>query len=469
MPEAPKKKSTDDIVAPGKAPTPPGVRNRLPRRDITIALSATRKKAEAEESSADSTPPKQPPKAIGTRPPFVAEDEAPRRSAMAFAGAMVLLALILGGAAWFTRGVSVEVTPRERVAVYDGTFTAYPSGTELANNMSPLFYEEVPIAKRAEELVPATESKQVSERAAGTIVIFNNYSSASQRLVTNTRFETPDGLIYRINKPVVVPGLRSEGGETVPGSIEVQVFADEPGDRYNIGLTDFTIPGFKGGDRYDKFFARSKTPMEGGFVGERLMPDEAAVAAARERLRLQLEGDLAAAIDTERPGHSLYLGSGSTTFESLPLSDAEGGVLVTERGTMPALYVDESAFAAKVAAVALQDYDGFPVSFIDPSAFTIKISQAEPEEVAEGDEVRPAPLVIMLAGEVGFVWYFDAKTLAEDLAGQRSADMQSIMHEKHPGIENAEAAFLPFCLRCTFPKDGTEIEIINVSSSEQSG
>ena len=82
--------------------------------------------------------------------------------------------------------------------------------------------------------------KEIERRASGKIIVFNNYSTNSQRLIARTRFETLEGKIYRIRDAVVVPGISDKDGRKTPGSIEVTVFADEPGEEYNIGYTDFT-------------------------------------------------------------------------------------------------------------------------------------------------------------------------------------------------------------------------------------
>ena len=71
----------------------------------------------------------------------------------------------------------------------------------------------------------ATGKEEVSLKASGRIVIYNNYNTAKQRLVRNTRFETPPGFIYRINKSIDVPGQTTEAGRTIPGSIEVTIHA----------------------------------------------------------------------------------------------------------------------------------------------------------------------------------------------------------------------------------------------------
>ena len=107
-------------------------------------------------------------------------------------------------------------------------------------------------------------SESAGQKARGKIVIYNEYSSASQSLVASTRFETGDGKIFRLVEGVVVPGTTNVAGEANPGAIEVEVIADMPGEQYNVGPTSFTIPGFRGGDKYAKIYAKSSEPMLGG-------------------------------------------------------------------------------------------------------------------------------------------------------------------------------------------------------------
>ena len=111
-------------------------------------------------------------------------------------------------------------------------------------------------------------------------------SSDPQRLITRTRFQSPEGLIYRIAESAVVPGKTTKNGVDTPGSIEVTVFADEAGDKYNIKKTDFTIPGFKSdASRFKNIYARSSTDMTGGFVGKMktILPADKATAIAKAR------------------------------------------------------------------------------------------------------------------------------------------------------------------------------------------
>lgn len=92
-----------------------------------------------------------------------------------------------------------------------------------------------------------------------------------QILVATTRFETSDGKIVCLDSRVVVPGATTKDGQLQPSSIDVNVTADQPGPDYNIpACTDpckFTIPGFKGTDKFEGFYGISKNPMTGGNLG----------------------------------------------------------------------------------------------------------------------------------------------------------------------------------------------------------
>ena len=155
----------------------------------------------------------------------------------------------------------MTITPKQNKTLVDAQFVA-----ALDAGVGELTYEIMTIEKTDSKKIVAAGREEIEEKASGKIVIFNDFNTSSQRLIKNTRFETPEGLIYRINRSIVVPGQKTEDGEKVPGSIEVTVYADEAGDKFNISLTDFTVPGFKGSPRFEKFYARSKTPMAGGFI-----------------------------------------------------------------------------------------------------------------------------------------------------------------------------------------------------------
>ncbi|KKP95022.1 MAG: hypothetical protein UR99_C0033G0001 [Candidatus Moranbacteria bacterium GW2011_GWD2_36_12] len=109
-----------------------------------------------------------------------------------------------------------------------------------------------------------SSGSMIGKKSHGTVVIYNEYDSSPQTLVATTRLETEDGKIFRLVKNVIVPGTMNVSGEIKPGAVSADVIADQAGADFNIDQTKFTIPGFKDGPKYDKFYAKSSEPMSGG-------------------------------------------------------------------------------------------------------------------------------------------------------------------------------------------------------------
>src|SRR3989344_31633 len=105
------------------------------------------------------------------------------------------------------------------------------------------------------------EGNSLPVKTGGFIHIYNAYSPASQKLVAQTRFETKDGKIFRIQNPVIVPGAKMSGAKMTPSSIKVKVVSDTAGEEYQIGPSYFTIPGFKESQKYAGFYAESAESM----------------------------------------------------------------------------------------------------------------------------------------------------------------------------------------------------------------
>ena len=149
------------------------------------------------------------------------------------------------------------------------------------------------ITKTVTKTLPATSEQQVEKQASGKIKIINSHKETPQELVKNTRFQTPNGLIYRIRDSIVVPGYTMNGSSVVPGTLEVEVFADSAGEEYNTSNAKFTIPGFSGKEQFEKIVAESVGNISGGYIGiQKVVSDEAKEQAEKElqeELKKQVE------------------------------------------------------------------------------------------------------------------------------------------------------------------------------------
>jgi hypothetical protein len=109
-------------------------------------------------------------------------------------------------------------------------------------------------------------------------------------LVTQTRFQTNEGIVFRIADDVVVPAADSKG----PGKIEAYVVADQVdstgsivGARGNIGPSRFFLPGLKG-DNQNKVYAESTVEMKGGVTDYMTFVTQQDLDAAKSRIKDEL-------------------------------------------------------------------------------------------------------------------------------------------------------------------------------------
>ncbi|HUD04345.1 MAG TPA: hypothetical protein VMR73_02515, partial [Candidatus Paceibacterota bacterium] len=214
---------------------------------------------------------------------------------------------------------TVTITPATQTAAVNASLAAEQGTTTT----SAIDFEPITLTQKETVTVTGTGTKQVDTKATGTIIIFNSYSTATQKLVANTRFETAAGLIYRIDKSVVVPGETTKAGVTTPGSITATVTADQSGANYNIPLSDFTIPGFAGEPEFKGFFARSQTVMSGGFSGTVAIISDTDRANAQSTLKSDLKSKLAQSVaQSVAKGYVLYPTGYQIVTQDLPDTSA---------------------------------------------------------------------------------------------------------------------------------------------------
>lgn len=107
------------------------------------------------------------------------------------------------------------------------------------------------------------------KKSYGIIRVYNNYSTIPQPLIATTRFISAEGKLFRTPKRIVIPGASyDKKGKLIPGFIDIEVIADEPGPEYNIGSTTFSIPGFSGTKKYYSFYGKSFESTTGGEIKE---------------------------------------------------------------------------------------------------------------------------------------------------------------------------------------------------------
>ncbi|MCC2630768.1 MAG: seg, partial [Candidatus Paceibacter sp.] len=291
-------------------------------------------------------------------------------------------------------------------------------------------------------------------KASGVIRVYNDFSSAPQKLIANTRFETPGGLIFRISQPITIPG---KSGDT-PGSIDVAITADAIGPEYNVGYSDFTIPGFKGDAKYAKIYARSKTEVTGGFNGNRKKVDEAQVASSREKIRQELEASLIRQMQQNIPENFIFpKGAYFIEYQTLPNTSIDNGIELKERATFHGIMFKREdlahSIATKVNGASSSDMTQNDLANTDSLAFLAKAVVS-----ASSTPIWDSPtLPFTLQGTTTLISAIDTEKLKDELAGKPRKSLSAIL-ASYPGIANAEVIMRPFWEQ-SFPVDKAEITI----------
>ncbi|MFA6023659.1 MAG: hypothetical protein WC777_00350 [Candidatus Gracilibacteria bacterium] len=139
-----------------------------------------------------------------------------------------------------------------------------------------------------------------SSNASGNLTILNT-SSIERPLVKETRFQTEDGIVFRLQAEVIVPAASSAG----PGSLVAFVVADPldangvaVGERGNIPASKFFLPGLKEDSR-DEVYAESYDAMTGGQTVSRVQITENDLIAAQAQIEKDLNEKAVAALRKE--------------------------------------------------------------------------------------------------------------------------------------------------------------------------
>ncbi len=342
-------------------------------------------------------------------------------------------------------GATFLYLPKSQTLSFDNeTFSATKTGE------GGLLYSVVKLSGDKGKSVSVSGEQEVSRKASGVIVIYND-TTLTQVLIENTRFESTAGKVYRIQKAVSIP--KKVG--TQPGSLEVSVYADVAGDSYNSAPTDFTVPGLKGGSRYTTIYARSKTPITGGFIGKESIVNEIDMEKIRTELKSVLREELLAKAQAEVPSDFILFPSLSTvTIEDLPqtASGNNASVIVNLRGNLYGIMFKKTELTKELShnkailqageIVELNSFEGLKLSF----------SGETPTDLLTLLKIN-----FKVNGTALMQWRTDEVALRSDLLGRKEGEITTIL-KNYPTIASVDIILRPLW-KGSFPKEVEKISI----------
>ncbi|HEY4518146.1 MAG TPA: hypothetical protein VJG48_00800 [Candidatus Paceibacterota bacterium] len=392
--------------------------------------------------------------------PGLAGDESRKRLtwiiAISVGGLLVggfILATILGRAV-------VTITPRTEAALVDSTFRVYP-----ARETEGPHYDVVKVSDTESTNAPASGTKTIEKKATGTIILYNASSRQAVRIISNTRFQSPDGKIYRSHSVSNVPGYKVIDGKTVPGSVEVSVTADTAGSQYNIGPSDFKLPGLAGSPMADSVYGKSVTSMSGGFLGDVNIVSDADLAKARATLEGTMTEKLLAKIKAEVKDDKMFFNNYSTDLVFNEYGDTASSTgqkanvddsktqAVSLTGTAYAIVFDKRELSTYISRRVLSGAGDADLLIGNWDVLTAELNKSTDLGNAED-------LSLHLAGNAEFIWQVNEEALKKDLVGIKKSDYTKVFLN-YPSVNKAEVSISPFW-SSSFPKNVARIIIKQV-------
>lgn len=339
-----------------------------------------------------------------------------------------------------------EVMQQERVTVHAGI-----EQIDMEQKAIPalLISEE----KSLKRLFSATGTSTEQGRAKGVIRVMNGFSIFQQKLKIQTRFLSQDGKLFRSIDAVVVPAGHMEDGKMVEGFLDVEVVAAESGEEYNIGPSNFSLPGLFGNPAYTTITGKSSEPMTGGSKTQISVVTEADLNAARDGLVAELRKEVREALENKVPAGMVLLEEAVDLQVVQAFSPIKAGASL-----------DSFNFSAKVqgTATVFSKTDAESIA----KAVLSNLSQ-EGEKIAEQSvqigyenvEMNMSAHSLSFDMKASSLFYkeIDPVELKARLGGVKKEEA-SLSLSQNPNLQKAEVFLFPFWL-ISLPQDPNAIEI----------
>jgi len=220
---------------------------------------------------------------------------------------VTILIIIFVSSSFYFSQATIEIFPKTETISDKINLLIDENAKEISLDSKTIPGEFLNIQNVISQEFASTGKDKEEGKAKGKIRVFNNYSTSSIPFRAGTRFMSASGKIFISPKRIVVPGKKVVNGKWMPGTLDVNVEAIEPGEDYNIEPTTFSIPGLSGTVLYTSFYAKSFDKMTGGFKEEVSQVTKEDIEKAKELLTKKLKEEEKKTLLEKAKSDSLYL------------------------------------------------------------------------------------------------------------------------------------------------------------------
>lgn len=357
--------------------------------------------------------------------------------------------------------LALEIQPYLEPLSFEETFEVRveAESIDLAEKIIPgRFFEE---ALEKWQQFRSTGVSQETGKAQGEIRVYNSHSPLTPiTLRAGTRFLSSDnGKIFRSPERIYLPAAKMSQGRVVASSVEVNVEAQEAGEDYNIGPSQFSLPGLAGNPLYYTIYAESQSPMTGGFVEEVKIVSTQDIANAQDSLLRTLFREAKDSLRNKIPEDFVLLDKAISEEES----DAR---CLQKVGGEYEEFSCEGDIKIKGLGFKLSDLNAlsgeFVAKIISPSEKLVEGS-LNFEYLSQNLILEKGKIILDLKIEGATYKDILIETLREQVEGKSKEEIKGLILNNYPQIESTSIKFWPFWIKKA-PKTSERIKIELISN-----
>ncbi len=356
------------------------------------------------------------------------------------------IAIVLGGlcllyiaSLYFVRA---KVYIEERSIPFSLDKTVIELSHETQSDAERLSFQTMSVTTEISRDVFGSVAKEVTGKAKGSVVFFNEYSKNSITIKASTKLIAQNGKSYLTQKSVVIPGYKLVSGKKTAGtSPSVTVTATENGSASNSEGTSLTISGYSG-TKKAQVYARSVGAFSGGEAGMKHSISEADKPQILDTLKTQLTERLRRETRAQIPPQLITypdLQFISIDTDSLRLEGEGIKFPAYIKGTMVSYLIPRDLFESAIAKEALSDHSYNSVSIPNLADLSVVAKSGVPADPKQ----TPENIAIEVSGQGSIITQVSESKIQESLLGVKRGSFNAII-SGITEISSAKYKLFPF-------------------------
>jgi len=381
-----------------------------------------------------------------------------RKRLLLLGGLGVALILFLVWAFVFAPHATVTISAKTTNVDVQKPLVLRPSVTQSDTTNFVLKPVVQQIKKSVANEFSATGTKDIGDKAKGTMTISNGNSSDQTTVPAGTTFTGADGHTFTNDSTVTVPGAKVVGGGIQAGTATVPATAGNIGTDYNVAAQNYTISGFSG-------LGASGSAMSGGTKQTVTVVSQADVDKAKTQLASQDVNAVKAELKKQFTPDLQIIEESFSADQSAPtVSPDVGAQAQTAKLTVETTYTyvaisrnDIKTILTNAANAALQGLNEQQIYSLGDNT----VSFANFQKADGGNYTARMDTTERIGPKI------DVAKLAPQLAGKRSGEIQALVNQIS-GVDNVDVTFSPFWV--TTAPGANKIDIkFSVSQNSSNG